>query len=117
MTLPRDRRSQPRVPEGEREESVARLKAENAQLHQALESHAVVDQAIGVLIALHQCSAAEGWEVLREASQRTNTKLREVADMVIGLTQGHALPEEVRDELEAALRRQKLEPGSSPGYN
>ncbi|MEU0041223.1 ANTAR domain-containing protein [Streptomyces sp. NPDC006333] len=105
MTLPRDRRTQPCPPQGERED-VARLRTENAQLHQAVESHAAVDQAIGVLIALHQCSAADGWEILREVSQHTNTKLRDVAEVVTGWTQGHPLPDAVRVALEDALRRQ-----------
>ncbi|WP_329528852.1 ANTAR domain-containing protein [Streptomyces sp. NBC_01462] len=116
MTLPRDRCTQPCPPEGEREGSLARLKAENAQLRQAVESHAAVDRAIGVLIALHRCSAVGGWEVLREVSQHTNTRLRDVADTIIGWTQGHPLPDIVRVALEDALRRGQPGAGALPGH-
>ncbi|WP_333775375.1 ANTAR domain-containing protein [Streptomyces sp. IBSBF 3136] len=48
------------------------LRTENRQLHQALASHAVIDQAIGVLVVLGQISPADGSRVLREVSQHTS---------------------------------------------
>jgi hypothetical protein len=84
---------------------VARLRQENAQLRQAIDSHAVVDQAIGVLIATYRIPAAAGFEVLREASQHTNIKLRTVAEALIGCASGRAKPEPLGRELDAAVQR------------
>ncbi|MFE5136343.1 ANTAR domain-containing protein [Streptomyces fagopyri] len=116
MSLPRERRTQPCPPEGERAATVARLRAENARLHQALDSHAVVDQAIGVLIALHRLSAGSGWEILREVSRHSDITVREVADLVIGWPQGHPMPAPVRDELDDALRRRRRDSGATPEH-
>ncbi|MFG2811525.1 ANTAR domain-containing protein [Streptomyces massasporeus] len=88
-----------------REDAVARLERENAQLRQAVDSHAKVDQAIGVLVAVHRLEPAAGFEVLREVSQHTNVRLRSVAGMVIDWALGELLPPSVGRELEAALRR------------
>lgn len=49
------------------------------QLQQALESHAVIDQATGVVMTLAGCERKHAFAVLRETSQRSNTKLRTVA--------------------------------------
>ncbi|MCK8438927.1 ANTAR domain-containing protein [Streptomyces sp. D2-8] len=85
--------------------TTARLEQENAQLRHAVDSHARVDQAIGVLIAIHRLTPAAGFEVLREVSQHTNTKLHTVAESVIAWALGELLPPSVGRELEAALRR------------
>ncbi|MEU8951789.1 ANTAR domain-containing protein [Streptomyces sp. NPDC048489] len=114
--MPYDGHPLPCPTDGGLQESAARLRAENAQLRQAVESHAVVDQAIGVLIARRRCSAAEAWEVLREVSQHTNTKLRRVADLVVGSTQGCPLPDAVRVALEDAFRSRRPDAGASPGH-
>ncbi|MGW7254298.1 ANTAR domain-containing protein [Streptomyces sp. NPDC054834] len=68
---------------------IALLEQENAQLRHAVDSHAAVDQAIGVLTASHQLAPAVGVEVLREVSQHTNTKLQ----TVIAWALGQPLPE------------------------
>ncbi|MFD5723535.1 ANTAR domain-containing protein [Streptomyces sp. NPDC127036] len=62
---------------------VAELKDENAHLQQAVHAHAVIDQAIGVLLAAGGLTPDQGWNALREVSQRTNTKLRHVAERLI----------------------------------
>ncbi len=49
------------------------------QLEQALTSRAEIDQAKGVLMALHGCSAEEAFELLAAQSKQQNVKLREVA--------------------------------------
>ncbi|GHA75084.1 ANTAR domain-containing protein [Streptomyces canarius] len=82
-----------------------RVRAENGQLHQALASHAVVDQAIGVLTVLGQIPPDDGFTVLREVSQHTNIKLVAVAEQVLKHAQGAALPEVLLGELHAALAR------------
>lgn len=81
------------------------LQEEVDQLKEAVSSHAVVDQAIGMVIALGRVSPQEGWAVLRDVSQHTNIKLRNVAELI--LIWGHTgrIPEEIRAELEDAIDR------------
>ncbi len=50
-----------------------------AQLEEALTSRAEIDQAKGVVMALHQCSAEDAFAKLVEQSQHHNKKLRDVA--------------------------------------
>ncbi|UXY24257.1 ANTAR domain-containing protein [Streptomyces cynarae] len=94
-------------------EELERLRAENRQLKQALASHAVVDQAIGVLTVLGQISPSDGFTVLREVSQHTNIKLAQVAEQVLKHAQGAALPDVLLGELHAALARHATD--SPPG--
>jgi hypothetical protein len=84
---------------------MARLEQENAQLRHAVDSHALVDQAIGVLVAAHRLPPAAGFEVLREVSQHTNIKLHTVAETLIAWALGQPLPEPMGQELDAAVRR------------
>ena len=49
------------------------------QLHQALASRSVIDQALGVLMAQQRCSPTEAFALLRAHSQNTGRKLRDVA--------------------------------------
>ncbi|SFR04249.1 GAF domain-containing protein [Lentzea waywayandensis] len=49
------------------------------QLERALGSRAVIDQAKGVLMAVHTCSADDAFALLVAESQRLNVKLRDVA--------------------------------------
>jgi GAF domain-containing protein len=58
--------------------------ARNMQL--AMESRAVIEQAKGVLMAQRGVDADAAFDMLREASQRSNRKLREVAGGVVGST-------------------------------
>ncbi|TQN35355.1 GAF domain-containing protein [Blastococcus colisei] len=53
----------------------------------AMESRAVIEQAKGVLMAQRRVDAAEAFEILREASQRYNRKLREIAQGIVDGTQ------------------------------
>jgi hypothetical protein len=96
------------------EATVARLQQENAQLRHAVNSHATVDQAIGVLIATQRIPSAAGFEVLREVSQHTNIKLHAVAETVIGWALGQTLPEPVRQELDAAVQRRQQDAADGP---
>lgn len=75
------------------------------QLEQAMASHAVIDQARGVLIALTRCSPEEAWDVLVNVSQHSNTKLRAVAGALVTHAQGEKLPEPLRRCLQQELRR------------
>ena len=55
------------------------LEAVATQLRAALRSRAVIDQAKGVLMAVHSCTADEAFSMLVEQSQRENVKLRDIA--------------------------------------
>jgi GAF domain-containing protein len=57
------------------------------QFDAALRSRSVIDQALGILMAQQRCTASEAFELLRQASQHRNRKLREVAaDIVTAVT-------------------------------
>jgi hypothetical protein len=84
-------------------ETIEELQAEIAQLRQALVSHAVVDQAIGVVLALSGLRPEQGWEVLKTVSQHTNIKLRDVAQHVVRWPDAGSLPSEIRRALRMAL--------------
>jgi hypothetical protein len=107
-------REQKQLPDGTRDPAVTRLEQENAQLRQAVNSHAMVDQAIGVLAAVHRIAPAAGFEVLREVSQHTNIKLHTIAEMMIGCALGQPLPETVERELGQAVQRHSGQ-GGAPG--
>ncbi|MFJ1812511.1 MULTISPECIES: ANTAR domain-containing protein [unclassified Streptomyces] len=103
MTTSRDQRC---LPDGMWGATLEQLQQEIAQLRQAVGSHAVVDQAIGILIAVHGIAPGAGFEVLREVSQHTNIKLHTVAKAVVGWALGQEpLPEPVGEELDAAVQR------------
>jgi GAF domain-containing protein len=54
----------------------------------AMDSRAVIEQAKGVLMAQRHVDADQAFEILREASQRYNRKLREIALGIVEGTQG-----------------------------
>lgn len=56
---------------------------DNADLVKAMASRATIDHAIGVLMAVHQCTADEAMVRLREASRRQNMKLRDLASSLV----------------------------------
>jgi GAF domain-containing protein len=49
----------------------------------AMDSRAVIEQAKGVLMAQRHVDADQAFEILREASQRYNRKLREIAQGIV----------------------------------
>ncbi len=55
-------------------------------LERALESRGVIDQAKGIVMAEHRCTADQAFARLVEMSQRTNRKLREVAEELVKRT-------------------------------
>lgn len=63
---------------------------ERDYMHTALENRDTIGQAKGILMHRDGIDADEAFEVLREASQRLNQKLREVADQVIASSGGTA---------------------------
>ncbi|KMS89221.1 MULTISPECIES: ANTAR domain-containing protein [Streptomyces] len=84
---------------------IAALQAEVDQLKEAMTSHAVIDQAIGMVVALGRVTPDQGWQVLKEVSQHTNIKLRNIAELILIWGRRGDIPAEVRAELEDALDR------------
>ena len=60
-----------------------RARTEIANLQLALESRAGIEQAKGILMAIHGYDADQAFEVLSARSQNSNTKLRDVAAEII----------------------------------
>lgn len=84
---------------------IAELQAQVDQLKEAVASHAVVDQAIGMIVALGRVTPDEGWEVLKEVSQHTNIKLRNIAELILIWGRRGDIPPEIRAALEDTLDR------------
>jgi len=53
------------------------------QLQQAMESRAVIEQAKGILMQSQGCDAEEAFDILRQASQHQNRKLRAIAAEIV----------------------------------
>jgi GAF domain-containing protein len=70
----------------------AKLEEQALHMRRAMESRAVIEQAKGVLMAQRRIDADQAFEVLREASQRYNRKLRDIATGIVAGTQGAAAP-------------------------
>jgi GAF domain-containing protein len=60
------------------------------QLRTALESRAVIDQAKGVLMAVHRIDSGEAFTRLVEESQKENVKVRELAQRFLNQVTGDA---------------------------
>ncbi|MFD7202955.1 ANTAR domain-containing protein [Streptomyces sp. NPDC059893] len=99
-----------RVPGGNAQRLEA-LESKAVQLQRAVRSHTMVDQAIGVLVAVGRLSPAERWDVLREVSMHTNIKLRHVAELLIEWGQSGALCSDIRRELDRQLAQRGAEAG------
>ncbi len=92
----------PRDP-GDETARILQLQQEVDQLKEAVASHAVVDQAIGVIVALGRVTPDEGWVILREVSQHTNIKLRNVAELILIWGRSGEMPDRIGAELETLL--------------
>jgi GAF domain-containing protein len=60
----------------------------NDQLRSSITSRAVIDQALGVIMATERCAQDEAFALLRTVSQNTNIKLREVAATIVTSVSG-----------------------------
>jgi GAF domain-containing protein len=58
------------------------------QLLEAVTSRSVIDQAVGILMAQQRCSASVAFDVLRQASQNRNRKLRDIAADIVTAISG-----------------------------
>lgn len=61
----------------------ARKREQIAGLELAVASNRAIGMAIGILMAIRRTSQQEAFDLLRVTSQRTNRKLREIADDVV----------------------------------
>ncbi|MEU6325601.1 ANTAR domain-containing protein [Streptomyces sp. NPDC047009] len=87
-------------------DEIQQLQTKVAQLEHAVCSHAVIDKAIGVVVAIGPLTPAEAWDLLRETSMCTNTKPRHVAELVVnvGVTGATGnVPTDIRQELARRL--------------
>jgi transcriptional regulator with GAF, ATPase, and Fis domain len=62
------------------------------QLEQALQSRAVIDQAIGIVMAESRCDPAEAFAILGRASNNRNMKLRDLAAEIVARISGRSSP-------------------------
>jgi GAF domain-containing protein len=60
----------------------------HSQLAEAMVSSSVIDQAIGILMGQQRCTAATAFDLLRQASQNRNRKLRDIAAEIITTVSG-----------------------------
>jgi GAF domain-containing protein len=58
------------------------------QLRSSLVSRAVIDQALGIVMARENCTQAHAFAILRSASQHTNVKLRDIASAIVTSVSG-----------------------------
>ncbi|HST64259.1 MAG TPA: GAF and ANTAR domain-containing protein [Mycobacteriales bacterium] len=72
--------------------SRARERAQISGLEQAVASNRAIGMAIGILMAIRHVGQDEAFDLLRTVSQRTNRKLREIADDVVHTGQLPDLP-------------------------
>jgi GAF domain-containing protein len=65
----------------------AQLRDQARNMRVAMDSRAVIEQAKGVLMAQRHVDADQAFDILREASQRYNRKLRDIALGIVASTQ------------------------------
>jgi AmiR/NasT family two-component response regulator len=53
------------------------------QMRQAMQTRSVIDQAKGIIMAQNHCTADEAFAMLSRASQRSNRKLRDIAQSIV----------------------------------
>ena len=68
-----------------------RVKTLAGQLEEALSTRGVIEQAKGILVAEQGCSADGAFEILVRASQRSHTKLHDVAAQLVERARAQAL--------------------------
>jgi GAF domain-containing protein len=61
---------------------------QNDQLRSSIMSRAVIDQALGVIMATERCPQEKAFAMLRSVSQNTNVKLRDLAATIVTSVSG-----------------------------
>lgn len=67
----------------------------NRQLREAVASRPLIDQALGIVMALRGCTASEAFDALRQDSQQANQPVREIAAGLVSAATGRP-PEPTR---------------------
>jgi hypothetical protein len=65
--------------------------------------YAAQPSAIGVVLAAARMTPDHGWDILRKVSQRTNIKLRHIAELIIEWARTGDLCADIRTELERQI--------------
>ncbi|MFF0012044.1 ANTAR domain-containing protein [Streptomyces sp. NPDC005374] len=86
------------------------LRLEVTQLRRAMRTRPAIDVARGIVMASFGLSAEDAWTVLVLASQNTNIKLHHLAQDLMGAIHGAPVPEEVRQQMSAAVTRVREAP-------
>ena len=60
----------------------------NDQLRSSIMSRAVIDQALGVIMATEHCPQDKAFALLRSVSQNNNVKLRDLAASIVSNVSG-----------------------------
>jgi len=68
-----------------------RIRIENDQLHEAIESRAIIEQAKGIAMERYDIPVAAAWAWLVRTSQQRNIKLRALAQEIVAAA-GHKEP-------------------------
>jgi anti-anti-sigma factor len=79
------------------------LRVEVVQLKRAMLTRPVIDLARGVLMASFGLSREDAWSVLVDVSQRTNTKLHQLAEELVDSVNGAPLPEQLQQRISTAV--------------
>jgi len=66
------------------------LRDEVAHLHVAMKSQRDIGMAIGLLSARFDCSTEQAWRTMLRVSQNSNTKVRDVARVLVSTHDGSA---------------------------
>ena len=61
---------------------------QNDQLRSSIMSRAVIDQALGVIMATERCPQDKAFALLRSTSQNTNVKIRDLAATIVTRVSG-----------------------------
>jgi GAF domain-containing protein len=69
-----------------------------ANLSRAMQSREIIGQAMGILIERHRITASQAFDIMVHASQRTNVKLRVIAEELV---RTGTLPQDAEDEAAA----------------
>jgi hypothetical protein len=66
------------------------LRDEVAHLHEAMKSQRDIGMAIGLMSARFACSTEQAWRTMLRVSQDSNTKVRDVAHVLVSTHDGSA---------------------------
>jgi GAF domain-containing protein len=59
-----------------------------AQMEESLQSRTVIDQALGIIMGQQRCTASTAFELLRQESQNSRRRLRDIATDLVTTTSG-----------------------------